>query len=64
MEPITFAGDLDDFGVVQEAVEDGGRGRHVADGECHRRLVGNSKLDANVDYANVARLEPMPLSQR
>lgn len=31
VEPIAFAGDLDDLGVVQEAVEDGGRGRDVPD---------------------------------
>ena len=29
-EPVAFACDLDDFGVVEEAVEDGGGGRDVA----------------------------------
>ena len=31
VESITLAGDLDDLGVVQEAVEDRGRGRDVSD---------------------------------
>lgn len=31
VEVIAFAGDLDDLGVVQEAVKDRGGGRHVAD---------------------------------
>lgn len=30
-QPVAFAGDLDDVGVVQEAVEDGGGGGDVAD---------------------------------
>lgn len=31
LEPVAAAGDLDDVGVVQEAVEDGGGGGDVAD---------------------------------
>ena len=31
LESITLAGDLDDLGVVQKAVEDRGGGWHVAD---------------------------------
>ena len=31
LESITFTGELDDLGVVQETVENGGRGGDVAD---------------------------------
>jgi hypothetical protein len=66
-QPVAFAGDLDDLGVLEDAVEDGGGGRNVADqlAPVFQWAVGGHHRGADfvTPHDDLEQVLPAPLGQ-